>query len=55
MIYTSTDKDISKKLQSRFFHGNVLAQNGHYLTTQEVDDLRDEALKAYKSLNLKRR
>jgi hypothetical protein len=33
-----------KKIQARFFRGNVLAQTGHFLTKEEVDKMREKVL-----------
>ena len=37
-----------KNLQSRFFSGNVSAQQGRFVTSGDVDELRKKALKTYK-------
>jgi len=48
MQLTQSEKNQLKKVQSRFFRGNILAQSGHYLTSEDVDELRKEVLKSYK-------
>jgi len=40
MSFQEKQQAETKKLQSRFFSGNVLAQKGSYLDSKEVDRLR---------------
>ena len=42
-----------KKLQARFFNSNILGQVGRFKTKEEVDLLRKEATKPFKSKKLK--
>ncbi len=46
-------QDNIKKIQARFFSGNVLAQTGHFLTKNEVSRLRKEVTKPFISKKLK--
>ena len=54
MVLNKTEKIEMKKIQSRFFHSNVLAKQGSYLTKEEVDELRAEVTKTFKSKKFKR-
>ena len=54
MVLNKTEKIEMKKIQSRFFYSNVLAQKGNYLTKEEVDELRAEVTKTFKSKKFKR-
>ncbi len=53
MFSTKLEKQKFKKIQSRFFSGNVLAQKGNYITKEEIDELRKKVLKPFKSKKFK--
>ena len=53
MFYKDSEKQKLKEIQSRFFSGNVLAQNGNYITKEEVDALRKKVLKPFASKKFK--
>ncbi len=52
-IFNMSKSDQLKRLQARFFLGNVLARLGLYLTQSEVDALRKEATKPFWSKKYK--
>ena len=35
-------KEVEKRTQQKFFHGNVKAQMGLFVTQEEVDELREK-------------
>lgn len=49
MFFKDLQNSELKKIQARFFNGNVLAQSGNYLAADEVDQLRKAVLKPFKS------
>ena len=54
MLLNRTEESELKKIQSRFFSGNVLAQKGNYLTKEEVDELRERVTKPFESKKFKK-
>lgn len=45
MVYTKEDRQEFKKIQARFFSSSPLAYMGHFLTKEDVDELREEVLR----------
>lgn len=54
MPFNQTEKSQLKKIQSRFFTGNILGQRGDYMTKEEVDQLRASVIRPFKSKKLKK-
>lgn len=54
MVFNKTEQAQLKKIQARFFNGNVLAQIGHFVTKEEADVLRKDVLQSYKTMKFKK-